>query len=212
MKSILFYLWGFALAALLIGPASAETVLVEGQNYQLITPKQATQNEGKIEVVEVFWYGCPHCYEFEPHLEQWLQTKAEDIVFTRMPGVFRKQWETHAKVFYAAQALGVLDKVHRPLFDAIHREKKELDTDDALVAFVAAQGVDADAFKQAYNSFEVDAKVRQAKYMTMQYGISGVPSMIVNGEYRSSGGLAGSYENLMAVVGLLADKVRAARK
>lgn len=178
----------------------------QGQNYEKITPEVTTHAEGKIEVVEVFWYGCNHCYAFEPHIEKWLRTKPDSVVFRRVPGIFSQQWVPHARAFYAAQALGVSDKIHTPLFDAIHGNGERIGDEDTLAAFFAKYGVaDAD-FREAYNSFSVDTKTRQAMTASKNYGISGVPSIIVNGKFRTSARLAGSFEEMLKIVDVLVDK------
>lgn len=196
--------------------ASAETeeklkefAAVARVNYEMVVPAQPTQSGNKIEVLEIFWYGCPHCYDFEPTLDEWLESKPDDVVFRRMPGIFRKNWVPHAKAFYAAEKLGIFDKVHMPLFDAIHKKGKTLTNDETVLKFVSSlDGVDAKAFKKAYNSFSVESKVKQATRMSRNYGIRGVPSLVINGKYYSSGSIAGSYDDLLKVVDILIEKER----
>jgi thiol:disulfide interchange protein DsbA len=176
------------------------------QNYEKITPEVTTHSDGKIEVVEVFWYGCNHCYAFEPHIEKWLKTKPDNVVFRRVPGVFSQQWVPHARAFYAAQALGVSDKIHTPLFEAIHGLDQQIGDEDSLAAFFAKYGVTDADFREAYNSFSVDTKTRQAMTASKDYGISGVPSVIVNGKFRTSARLAGSFEEMLKITDALVDK------
>jgi thiol:disulfide interchange protein DsbA len=184
---------------------SAQSAFVEGEQYAPVDKQQSVEADGKIEVVEVFWYGCPHCFDFEPHLTAWLAQLPDDVSFRRVPAVFRRSWVPHARAYYAAEMLGVLDKFHKPLFDAIHRP---LHDEEALVAFAAEQGIDEKAFREAYDSFGVDALVRKAALLSREYGIPGVPSIVVNGKYFSSGGMAGSYPELLKVVEFLVDKER----
>ncbi len=197
-------------SALLVAATTAWAAdeFVEGRNYQLVTPAQptTTKGTGKVEVVELFWYGCPHCYAFEPTLSKWLKTKADYIEFIRIPAVFAANWEIHARAYYAAEKLGVLDKIHQPLFDALHEQKRSLFTVDELTEFFAEHGVPAADFKSAYESFEVDTKARRALALTRAYGISGVPSVIINGKYRSGAQFTGNFENLLKLVDFLADK------
>jgi len=189
--------------------APAEFAAIAGYNYEMVTPPQPTQSKGKIEVLEIFWYGCPHCFHFEPVLEKWLKSKPDDVEFRRMPGIFRKNWMPHAKAFYAAEKLGILDKIHTPLFNAIHRDNKRLFTDDAILNFIdGLDDVDGKAFRKAYNSYSVESEVKQAMRLSRAYGIRGVPSMIINGKYWSSGSLAGSYPEMLKVVDALVDKER----
>ena len=188
---------------------SDEFAATAGHNYEMVTPEQPTKSGDKIEVLEIFWYGCPHCYDFEPALDEWLQAKPADVEFRRMPGIFRKNWVPHAKAFYTAEKLGIQDKIHQPLFDAIHRDNKRISTDDAVLEFVESlDDVDIDSFKKAYNAFSVESQVKQAMRLSRAYGIRGVPAIIVNGKYWSSGSLAGSYPELLKVVDVLVDKER----
>lgn len=186
--------------------ALADDAFVVDQHYQLVTPAQATTTKDKIEVVELFWYGCSHCYAFEPTVSAWLKEKADYVEFVRMPAVFAANWEIHARAYYAAEKLGVLDKIHQPLFDALNKDKRELFTVETLTAFVVEQGVSAEDFKAAYESFEVDTKTRRAASLTRAYGISGVPAMIINGKYRSGAQQTGNFENLLKLVDFLAAK------
>lgn len=184
----------------------AEDDFTAGRHYEVITPAQPTRTGDKIEVMELFWYGCPHCYTFEPHIKQWLESKPDYVEFVRMPAIFADDWMIHARAFFAAQQLGVLDTVHTPLFEAIHVKKRKLFTENDLATFFAEFGTAEEAFREAYNSFDVDTKSRQAAAATRSYGITGVPAIIINGKYRSSARSVGSYENLLKLVDYLADK------
>jgi protein dithiol oxidoreductase (disulfide-forming) len=199
----LFVLLGLLITTVVL----ADDEFVAGRHYDNIDPPTETNvAAGKIEIVELFWYGCPHCYEFEPLIASWLKTKAPYIEFVRMPAVFAANWEIHARAFYAAEQLGVLDQVHEPLFDALHRERRKVFSEGELAAFYAEHGVRAEDFHKAYNSFDVDKKTRRAAALTRKYGIGGVPAIIINGKYRSSTQQAGSYENLLKVANFLAAK------
>ena len=192
--------------AVSVTPAVAEE-FTAGQHYELVTPAQPTRtDDGKIEVVELFWYGCPHCYAFEPYVDAWLGTKAENVEFVRVPAVFARNWEVHARAYYAAEQLGVVDKIHRPLFDALHTKQRKIFTEDALAAFFVEQGVAEADFREAFHSFGVDTKTRAAIAATRSYGVTGVPAVIINGKYRSSARSTGNYENLLKLVDFLAAK------
>ena len=154
----------------------------------------------------MFWYGCPHCDAFAPQLSEWVKNKPDYVEFVRVPAVFAHNWEIHARAYYAAQQLGVLEKIHRPLFDAIHTQGRKVFSEEELTQFFVEHGVEAEAFKKAYNSFDVDTKTRHAIALTREYGITGVPSLIVNGKYRSSAQEAGDFTTLLKLVGSLADK------
>lgn len=177
-------------------------VRAEG-GYETVTPAQPVQNPDKIEVIEFFWYGCPHCYSLEPSMVAWLKTKPENVEFIRQPAVFSDVWGKHAKAFFTAEALGIGEKVHADFFDAIQNKKQKLTSEDELAKFFAAHGVKDEDFRAAYNSFMVDAKMRQAETMGARYGITGVPAIIVNGKYRVTASTAKSQENMIAVTNQL---------
>lgn len=195
-----------ALCSVLLIGANAEPTYKEGEHYKRITPEVATHADGKIEVVEVFWYGCHHCFTFEPHIAKWLKSKPDNVVFRRVPGVFASNWVPHARAFYTAEILNVTDKIHAPLFDAIHEQKQKIGDEDSLARFFVAHGVPEKDFREAYNSFSVDTKTRQATVASKEYAITGVPAMIVNGRFRTSARLAGTYEELLKVIDFLVDK------
>ncbi|MDP3333060.1 MAG: thiol:disulfide interchange protein DsbA/DsbL [Methylococcaceae bacterium] len=174
----------------------------ETLGYEAVTPAQPTKSTDKIEVIEFFWYGCPHCYSFEPFLSKWAKTLPKNVEFIRQPAVFSELWGKHAKAYFTAEALGVVDKVHSDLFDAV-QAKQALETEDELAKFFAAHGVKESDFRTNYNSFLVDAKMRQAKTMAARYGVNGVPAIIVNGKYRTNATLAGSQEKMIDVINQL---------
>lgn len=203
----------FALFALLIAPLAATGAdapkFEEGVHYQLISPPVPTADTATIEVVEMFWYGCPHCFHFEPLVSEWLKTKPADVRFRRVPAIFAQQWEPHARALYAAEALGSLEKLHKPLFDAMHVDKRRIFDEFSIMEFASEVGFDADQFRQAYESPTVVAKVKMATLVTRDYGIDGVPSVIVNGKYRTTSSMAGSQEAILQVVDFLISKERA---
>ena len=207
MKKLAFLL---GLSALLALPFTAAYGEPATGTYQLVTPPQPTKTGDKIEVMEIFWFGCPHCFHFEPILNKWRKHLPEDVQFRYMPGVFRKNWVPGARAFYTARVLDVDDKVHEAIFNAIHLEHRRLYTEDSFADVFAANGVSREDFDKAWNSFTVENEVREAMQMSRKYGISGVPSIIVNGKYRTSASLTGSYEDMLKVVDQLIDKERAA--
>ncbi|MGR8930068.1 MAG: thiol:disulfide interchange protein DsbA/DsbL [Gammaproteobacteria bacterium] len=178
----------------LIGLARAD------ESYENVTPAQPVQSPDKVEVIEFFWYGCPHCYSLEPSMVAWLKTKAENVEFIRQPAVFSDLWGKHAKAFFTAEVLGVAEKVHADFFNAIQNKKQRLTSEDDLAKFFADHGVNDEEFRAAYNSFSVDAKLRQAESMGPRYGITGVPTLIVNGKYRITATTAKSQENMLKVL------------
>ncbi len=176
------------------------------EEYVVLDPPRPTDSPGKVEVIEFFWYGCPHCYRFDPYVAAWLKTKPDNVVFKRQPVVFGKRWAPHARAYFAAEVLGVVDKIHQDFFDAMHVKKNPLNTEEELADFFAAHGVDKETFKKAYNSFAVDMKMRQANEIAGSYGIDGVPAIAVNGKYKVTGTTAKNYDNMIKVMQQLAEK------
>ncbi|MFZ1831087.1 MAG: thiol:disulfide interchange protein DsbA/DsbL [Candidatus Competibacteraceae bacterium] len=162
--------------------AADSPLFQEGKDYVRVSTPVPPATPGKVEVVEMFWYGCPHCYDLEPVTEEWLKRKPENVVFMRVPVAFGATWEPGARAYYAAEALGVLDKLHPALFDAFHKRRK-LSTEDELAAFFAEHGVDQDAFRKAYKSFQTETQLRRGNQLAQRYGLKGVPAVIVNGKY-----------------------------
>lgn len=171
-----------------------------GKGYKDLAAPQPTQDPAKVEVIEFFWYGCPHCYQFEPYLEKWHSSLPANVTFIRQPAVFSEVWAKHAKAYFTAEVLGVVDKVHADFFHAIQVNKQQLTSEDELAEFFVAHGVDEAAFHDAYNSFIVDTKMRQAKTMGPRYGITGVPAVVVNGKYLVNGKTAGSHEGMIKTI------------
>ncbi|NOQ16052.1 MAG: thioredoxin domain-containing protein [Methyloprofundus sp.] len=171
-----------------------------GKGYKDLAARQPTQDANKVEVIEFFWYGCPHCYQFEPALEEWKAKLPANVNFIRQPAVFGSLWGKHAKAYFTAQVLGVVDKVHADFFHAIQVQKQKLASESDLAKFFVAHGVEEAAFHDAFNSFIVDTKMRQAKGMGPKYGLTGVPAIVVNGKYLVNGKTAGSHEGMIKVM------------
>ena len=177
---------------------SAEPTIEKG--YEKVRPVQPIEVAGKVEVVEFFWYGCPHCFSFEPVLNEWLKNQTDQVNFIRVPAVFSKRWGRHAKAFFTAQALGVSEQLHADFFNAIQVKKQRLETEDQLVDFFVAHGIDEQDFRNAYHSFLVDAKMRQAQSMGPRYGVTSVPTIIINGKYRTNASIAGGQGSMLTVM------------
>jgi len=177
----------------------------DGFDYQSVTPPVPVQNQtsGRVEVVEMFWYGCPHCLHFEPVINNWARQKPSNVDFFRIPAIFRDSWESLARAFYTAEALGVLDRIHPALFKAIQEQRRKLDTAQEIRTFFAEHGVPSSDFDQVFNSFGIETKIRRAKDLTRRYGIDGVPAVIVQGKYRTNGTLTGGLENVPPVIDAL---------
>ena len=178
---------------------------IEGK-YELLNPPQLTETGDRIEVVEVFWYGCPHCYTFLPSIEAYELVKPEYVEIRRLPAVFRESWAAHARAWYTAKLLGATHATHRPLFEEIHEHRNPTDDKETLAAFFERRGVDRTRFEQTWDSFAVESMVRKSILMQQRYGITGTPSVVVNGKYRVTGRLAGSYDNVIAVVTELVER------
>lgn len=181
---------------------------VEGRDYIRLAQPAPTSTPGKIDVLEFFWYGCPHCNAFQPAIEAWSARLAGDVAFRRVPVGFSAMHETHARLFYALEALGELDKLHRRVFAAMHVQRRRLDKEADIAAFAAEQGLDREKFVDALRSFGVSTKARQAKALAEAYKIDGTPSMGVHGRFFTSGSLAGSNERSLQVTDFLVQTVR----
>jgi len=205
-KFIAVLLLALPVMGLTITDASAETFLV-GEDYEKVVPAVPAAEAGKVQVVEMFWYGCPHCYDFDPVLDEWLKHKPANVEFVRIPAIFNNvRWRLHAQAYYTAEVLEVLDKFHKPFFDALQKRKLRMASKEEIQQFFAGLGVDAKTFDDAFESFAVQAKVRRAADLSRQYGISGVPTIIVNGKYRVDGPMAKSYARLTQIMDALIAK------
>lgn len=176
----------------------------EGTEYDRISPPAPTGVDGnKVEVVEVFWYGCPHCYDFEPYVEQWLEAKPRAAAFVRQPAILNPSWITHARAYFALESIGEADRVHKAFFQAIHEQGRTLTDLDSMARFLAQQGVDEKAFRKAYDSPGVQSELERAAQLQRYYAITGVPSVVIDGQYRTSASQAGSYEEMLKVIDYL---------
>ncbi len=202
-----------ALAVMGLAGASAAfgqgaTVIAEGRDFVRLNTPAPTASPGKVEVVEFFWYGCPHCFALEPTLDGWIKKLPADVAFRRVPAVFNALWETHAKMYYALEAVGQLDAVHRRIFNAIHLQRQRLDKEEDIIKFVADNGVDAAKFTDALKSFGVATKVRQAKQLIDAFKIDGVPALGIQGRFFTSPQLAGGNERALNVADQLILRAR----
>lgn len=143
----------------------------------------ATDATGKIEVVEFFWYGCPHCYALEPTIDKWVKEQPKDVEFRRVPAAFNEQWAIAGRVYYALESLGQLDRLHKPLFEAIHKDGLRITNPQALAQWLEKNGVDVKKFSDAEKSFAVESKMKRARALLEQTRIDGVPALMVNGKY-----------------------------
>ena len=191
------------------GAASAQSEFVEGTQYVKLSQPGPVPVDGKIEVVEFFWYGCPHCHAFEPALDVWQKKLPVDVEFRRMPVAFREEpFVAHQRLYFALDALGLVDTMHRKVFNAIHLDRLRLDKLPEILAFVTKNGVDGAKFSDAFNSFSVQTKIRQAKQLAEVYRIDGVPTLGIHARFYTSGSLAGGPERTLAVADYLIQRSR----
>lgn len=189
---------------------AAGKTFVEGTHYDVLVPPVRTLDQDTIEVAEYFAHGCGHCYMFEPLLEQWRKTKPEDVSFRGVPVVFRATGELHARAYFAAKALGVLDTMNTVIFQAIHVDRKQLSSEEQIAALFAAHGVSEADFTKAFNSFGVKAQLDQSMALTKSAGIHATPTLVVNGKYRVSAG-KGGHPEMLEVTNFLVEKERVAK-
>lgn len=157
-----------------------------GVDFSELRPAQPVEAPDKIEVIEFFWYGCPHCFSLQPLMEKWVPGLPADVNFRRVPAVLNEGWAREAAVFYAFEALGVLEKLHRPFFDAIHVERVNTRNPATLADWLRKHDVDVKKYEDAYKSFGVQSKVRRAAQLSGAYRIDGTPALAVHGRYTVS--------------------------
>ncbi len=183
-----------------------------GKDYLEIKPPQPTDTGNKVEVVEIFSYMCSHCNEFEPKVAAWVKQLPPDTQFRRMPVVFgRASWETMARSYYALEALGEIEKIHPKIFAAIHDDNIILQQKDVLTDWIEKQGLDRKKFSAAYDSFSMGGKIQRSNQRAQSYGITGVPSMVIDGKYMISTAQSGNYENMLKTADELLKQVRASK-
>ncbi len=199
-----------AAALALPGAAPAQGGPVEGRHYiRLTQPVPVSAPPGKIEVIEFFWYGCPHCAAFEPALEIWVRQLPDDVAFRRVPVAFRPEpYVPHQRLFYALDSLGLVPSLQRKVFYAIHVERQRLDNPAEITAFATKNGVDPAKLMEAFNSFGTQARLKQADQLVDSYKIDGTPSIGVHGRFYTSGTLAGDNERSLLVTDFLLQKLR----
>lgn len=192
------------------GGAQAQSAgFVEGQHFVRLAQPVPGSTPGRIEVVEFFWYECPHCNAFEPVLEAWSKRLPADVQLRRVPVAFRENpFVAQQRLYFALEALNKVEALHKRVFSAIHVERQRLDTAEKITAFMVKQGIDEKTFTDAYNSFGVQTKVRQAKALADGYKVDGVPAMGVGGRFYTSGSLAGTTDRSLAVVDFLVQRIR----
>lgn len=196
----------FSLSALAAGPEA-----FEGHDYTRLKNAQPVTTGNKIEVLEFFWYRCPHCFQLEPGLNTWLKALPKDAQVRRVPAVFRDDWMPGAKIYYTLEQMNLLGKLHHKVFDAYHLENINLNDPAVLGGWIAKQGVDRKKFEGIYNSFSTQSKATQGARLATTYGITGVPAFIIDGKYSTSVSMTGGEARLFEVLDQLIVKARAER-
>ena len=201
-----------ALAAPRMAQAQAPGQLVAGRDFQLVDPRAPVDAPaGKIEVVEFFWYSCPHCNAFEPALAAWLKKLPKDVAFKRVPVAFRDSFVPQQRLYYALEAMGLVDKLHAKVFEAIHVQKKRLALAEDIGPWIASQGVNEAKFMEQYNSFTATSKARRAVQLQDAYRVEGVPALGIAGRFYTDGALGGTMERALQFADALIAEVRAGR-
>jgi thiol:disulfide interchange protein DsbA len=193
-------------------PAHAQKKPEEGSDYLALDKRVPVETPaGKVEVIEFFWYACPHCNAFEPKLEAWIKKNPADVVVKRVPVAFRDNFVPQQRLFYTLEAMGKVDDVHRKVFNAIHVDKLPLDKEDSIAAWVEKQGVDKAKFAELYNSFSVSTKARRATQLQDAFKVQGVPALGIAGRWYTDGTLAGTMDRALQVTDYLVAEARKSR-
>lgn len=213
MKMTKRTLLALAILLLPLGALAQQTGnFIAGVNYRVIEPAQPVDAApGKVEVTEFLWYDCQTCFVIQPALERWLAERSDVVTFRRMPAVVGGHMVFHARVYFAAEHLGVLDRVHLPIYTALHRHARKLDDEELMAQFFAEQGVERRQFFTAFRGSATAARVRNAQLMSRRYELQGAPTFIVNGKYRVDPTMVRNAETLLQVVDYLVDKELADR-
>ncbi len=208
-------------------PITSQAQIRAGVHYMELPFGESVSSGNKVEVREFFWYGCPHCYTFEPRLNRWLKTKPVAVEFVRSPAFLAvtpdqaqneqhlqiiKRFYLHARAYYAFEKLGLTHKVHKAFFDTLHKAKQPLNTLPQLLVFVSHYGIDKAKFQAAMNSFSVDSYLGQSRQLEIAYNINSVPNLVIDGRFLTSPTLAGSADNAIKVVDFLVKKVLRERR
>ena len=199
------------LAAVAFASGNAAAQLVEGKNYARIANPQPVETGRKIEVIEFFSYGCPHCAELEPHLDAWLAKAPQDVAFRRVPVMFQQRWVPLAKIYYTLDALGVESKLSPEVFRAIHGSNVALWDTPKFYDWAATKGVDRKKVEEVFTSFAIDGRMKRAMQLAQQYNIQSVPTVIVDGKFVTSSDRVGTHAQLPGAIEELVNKARAER-
>ncbi|MCM2131496.1 thiol:disulfide interchange protein DsbA/DsbL [Larsenimonas rhizosphaerae] len=204
IKKLLTLVFGLTLASMAFAAQP-----VAGKDYKVLDePVPTDLPAGKIDVTEVFWFGCPHCYALNPALEKWVAHQKDDVNFELLPATMGRTWVRHATAYYAAEELGIEKKMHDDFFDAIHKDGRQLTDDGEIADFFTHYGVSREAALKALNSFGVKSEINEAHAKMRAYKLMGVPALVINGKYVITPNSAGGLDNMMVVASSLIDDIR----
>ncbi|XXK27409.1 thiol:disulfide interchange protein DsbA/DsbL [Arenicellales bacterium nBUS_45] len=190
---------------------SAAQEFQEDVNFFPLIVEQPVRTGDRIEVLEIFWYGCPHCYALEPYLKKWLKNKPEFVEFVQLPAVLNRSWAFDARVFYTFVALGLMDELHEAYFDAIHKDRRRMKNVEQVASWAQEQGIDPQLILDTFNSFGVDSMLANATQMSGRYEADGVPTIIIDGKYRTTVSLAGGHNEIIDLINYLAQRAKSER-
>lgn len=189
------------------GTAAAQE-LREDRDYSVLKPAQPTEAKGKIEVIEFFWYGCSHCFDFEPLLQNWVKNKPQDVVFQRVPALFPGgKWLPETKLYYTLEAMGLVERLHQQVFDAMHVDRVRMSDEKTMLAWMEGKGVDRKKFEDTFRSFAIQSKAQRSMQLSQAHRLEGVPALVVQGKYKPIP--SGGYGDLLATLDKLVVKARA---
>jgi len=190
--------------------ANGANPFVEGTDYGVLSRPVNTADPEKIEVNEIFWYGCIHCFRLEPEIHDWRPTLADDVEFLRTPAIWAEVMELHAAMYYANEVLGITEELHQLIFSEMNVERNQLASEAAILSFVGDHGVDPEQYRRALNSFGVSSQVQQARAKMGAYGVRGTPEMVINGKYKLTTQMAGSFPRMLQIADALIEQERLA--
>ena len=199
-------LMGGCLAMLMLFPVLSRAEFTEGRQYMQVPFPMAVETGNKVEVREIFWYGCPHCYVLEPGLTRWLKKLPANAQFVRTPATAAPRWAIHAQTYYAFETLGAMEKLHDAFFKAVQDKPDALNDEKGIADFVARYGIDRKKFTEAFNSFGVRLKLEKAKQVNQDLNINSVPTLVVDGKYLTSAAMAGGEEAMFKLLDHLISK------
>ena len=213
IKTILKYAGAAVMMSWMSAAIQAQPALyVAGTHFEELPAAVRTNDPDKIEVLEVFWYGCGHCFRFQPLVDDWAHNAPDDVDYLRFPAIWNELMKVHARAYYTAESLNVVDKVHGPIFDAINLQNNRLQNERQLATLFASHGVSEEDFTRAFNSFPVNTKVNQAEQRMSEYQIRSTPNVIVNGKYLvTTNDAVRTQQDMLAIVDFLVARERAAR-